>query len=85
MSKISLGTKHFPLKFVPCVYYNKSACSHGKNHETKGPVTLSQIPHRYRPCFHIRKVTRIPCGLWGVGGNVEKVSDLRMRHRSLSG
>ena len=25
------------------------------------------------------------CGVWGGGGNIEKVSDLRMRHRFLSG
>ena len=41
--------------------------------ETKGPVTLSRIPHGYRPRFHIWKLIRM---------RVDHVKNLRICHGS---
>ena len=63
---------------------NLVCCCVKSGYGLKGPVTLSRIPHRYRPRFHIWKV-RAKDPVQIVGGNVEKASDLWMRHGHLSG
>ena len=59
------------LHFIPTVRLNLTSAAGGE--DSKGPVTLSRIPHGYRPRFHIWKLTRM---------RVDHVKDLWICHGS---